>query len=64
MGAEGGIQIGNRRSVADVNISFRTASAADVFGGDDPGDIVNRLAFGEGKTQIEQCLVARNRALG
>jgi hypothetical protein len=41
-------------------IPVRIASPADVFGGDDPTNIVNRLtADGTGGIQIEQSLTAR-----
>ncbi|MFG1934405.1 poly-gamma-glutamate hydrolase family protein [Mycobacterium sp. NPDC048908] len=46
--------------LASSNIPVRIASAGDVFGGDDPANIVNRLtAGGTNGVQIEQSLLAR-----
>jgi len=47
--------------IAGSGISVRIACPDDVFGGDDPANIVNRLtAGGSNGVQIEQSLVARN----
>ena len=46
-------------AVAGSDIVVRIATAADAFGGDDPGNIVNRLASGNG-IQIEQSKLARD----
>jgi phage replication-related protein YjqB (UPF0714/DUF867 family) len=49
-----------RQAVDGSHIPVRIASPADVFGGDDPDNIVNRLtAGGHGGIQIEQSLAAR-----
>jgi phage replication-related protein YjqB (UPF0714/DUF867 family) len=49
-----------RRVVARSNISVRIACPTDLFGGDDPHNIVNRLtAGGDNGVQIEQSLSAR-----
>jgi phage replication-related protein YjqB (UPF0714/DUF867 family) len=51
-----------REAVDGSEIPVRIASPADVFGGDDPNNIVNRLAAGgHGGIQIEQSLPARTR---
>jgi phage replication-related protein YjqB (UPF0714/DUF867 family) len=48
------------RAVDGSQIPVRIASPADVFGGDDPDNIVNRLTVGgHGGIQIEQGLAAR-----
>jgi phage replication-related protein YjqB (UPF0714/DUF867 family) len=49
------------KAIAGSDISVRIACPDDVFGGDDPANIVNRLtAGGSNGVQIEQSLVARN----
>jgi phage replication-related protein YjqB (UPF0714/DUF867 family) len=48
------------KTLAGSNIPVRIASSGDVFGGDDPANIVNRLtAGGANGVQIEQSLLAR-----
>jgi phage replication-related protein YjqB (UPF0714/DUF867 family) len=46
-------------AVAESDIAVEIATAADNFGGDDPDNIVNRLANGNG-IQIEQSAAARD----
>jgi phage replication-related protein YjqB (UPF0714/DUF867 family) len=53
------IQTAVQFAIAGSDIAINIATAADNFGGDDPANIVNRLANGNG-IQIEQTLVARN----
>jgi phage replication-related protein YjqB (UPF0714/DUF867 family) len=49
-----------KQAVDGSQIPVRIASPADVFGGDDPDNIVNRLTVGgHGGIQIEQSLAAR-----
>jgi phage replication-related protein YjqB (UPF0714/DUF867 family) len=49
------------KAIAGSDISVRIACPDDVFGGDDPANIVNRLTTGGSNgVQIEQSLVARN----
>jgi phage replication-related protein YjqB (UPF0714/DUF867 family) len=49
------------KAIAGSDISVRIACPDDVFGGDDPANIVNRLTVGGSNgVQIEQSLVARN----
>lgn len=48
------------KALAGSNIPVRIASSGDVFGGDDPANIVNRLTTGGANgVQIEQSLLAR-----
>jgi phage replication-related protein YjqB (UPF0714/DUF867 family) len=49
-----------KTAVATSNIPVRIACPSDVFGGDDPANIVNRLTIsGSNGVQIEQSLLAR-----
>jgi phage replication-related protein YjqB (UPF0714/DUF867 family) len=53
------IQTAIQSAVAGSDIEVRIATASDNFNGDDPNNIVNRLAHGNG-IQIEQCREARD----
>lgn len=53
------IQTAIQSAIAESGIEVRIATASDNFNGDDPYNIVNRLANGNG-IQIEQCREARD----
>jgi phage replication-related protein YjqB (UPF0714/DUF867 family) len=53
------VQAAIQSAIAGSGIEVRIATASDNFNGDDPNNIVNRLANGNG-LQIEQCREARD----